>query len=83
MDVSDTAQLAGLVRGVDAEFSVTEEILDIQPMKDTYWRVYLSRNRGFTISKYHISFDKLHGVSTEGAPAMVGSKIGLVTKRKA
>jgi hypothetical protein len=38
---SDTAQLAVPVRGADAEFSVTEEMLGIQPMKEKY----LSKNK--------------------------------------
>jgi hypothetical protein len=35
IDVSDTAKLAVLVHGVDAEFKVTEGIICIQPVKDT------------------------------------------------
>jgi hypothetical protein len=35
MDVSDIAQVAGLVSGADAEFRILEEMLGIQPMKDT------------------------------------------------
>jgi hypothetical protein len=35
------------------------------------------------MSKYHHSFDKLREVPTDGAPALAGSKFGLVTKVRA
>jgi hypothetical protein len=35
------------------------------------------------MSKYHLSFDEFHGVSTDGAPVLVGSKISLVMKIRA
>jgi hypothetical protein len=35
------------------------------------------------MSKYHLSFDKFLGVSTDGATGIAGSKIGLVTKIRA
>lgn len=46
-NISHTAQLDVLVRWVDAEFDVTEQILCIQPAKDrdSYWKGYLSRNK--------------------------------------
>ncbi|CAK1603417.1 unnamed protein product [Parnassius mnemosyne] len=34
-DLSDTAQLAIFIRGVDKEFTVTEELLALQPLKGT------------------------------------------------
>jgi hypothetical protein len=35
------------------------------------------------MSKYQLSFDKLHWFSMDRAPAMVGSKTGLATKIRA
>jgi hypothetical protein len=34
-DASDTAQLAIFIRGVDADFNITEELLALQPLKGT------------------------------------------------
>ncbi|GBP17497.1 General transcription factor II-I repeat domain-containing protein 2A [Eumeta japonica] len=34
-DLSDTAQLAIFIRGVDKEFTVTEELLALQPLNKT------------------------------------------------
>ena len=32
------------------------------------------------MAKFNLHFEKLHGLSTDGAPAMVGSKVGLTSK---
>jgi hypothetical protein len=34
-DASDTAQLAIFIRGIDADFNITEELLALQPLKGT------------------------------------------------
>jgi hypothetical protein len=34
-DASDTAQLVIFIRGVDADFSITEELLTLRPLKGT------------------------------------------------
>ena len=34
------------------------------------------------MAKFNLHFEKLHGISTDGAPAMVGSKVGLTSKIK-
>jgi hypothetical protein len=34
-DASDTAQLTIFIRGVDADFSITEELLALHPLKGT------------------------------------------------
>jgi hypothetical protein len=73
--VSDTAQLAVLVRGVDTEVCVTEGMLGVQPMKDTVPGEDIFREIKHLMSKYHLSFDKLHDVSTDGAPTNSKTKI--------
>jgi hypothetical protein len=77
MDVSGSFQLAVLVHGVDAEFSIPEEMLGIQSVKDTVTGEDIFQDIKCLMSKYHLTFDKLRGVSTDGAPAMFGSKIGV------
>jgi hypothetical protein len=73
--VSDTAQLAVLVHGVDTEFCVTEGMLGIQPMKDTVTGEDIFQEIKRLIPKYHLSFDKLHDGSTDGAPTNYKTKI--------
>jgi hypothetical protein len=58
---------------------LTEEMLGIQPMKDTVTGEESFQKMKHLASKYYLSFDKLHGVSTDRAPTMVESKTGLVS----
>lgn len=81
-DVSDTAQLAVFVRGIDDDFNITEEMLGLQAMKDTTTGEDIFQELKMLMAKFNLSFEKLHGVSTDGAPAMVGSKVGLISKIK-
>jgi hypothetical protein len=37
-DASDTARLAIFIREVDADFNITEELLALQPLKETTYR---------------------------------------------
>jgi hypothetical protein len=53
-------------------------MLDIQPMKDTVTGEDIFKEMKHLVSKYYFNFDKLYGVSTDGVPAMVGSKTDLV-----
>lgn len=82
-DVTDTAQLAILIHGVDSDLSVTEEILEIKSMhgtttgKDNFENVYQS------VSDMKLSWDKLVGLTTDGAPAMCGGTSGLVGRMRA
>lgn len=66
MDVSDTAQFFVLVREVDTELNATEEMLPIQPIKVTVTGQSIFQETDHLKSKKHISFCKLHVVSTCG-----------------
>ena len=79
-DVANTAQLAVFVRGIDADFNITEEMLGLQAMKDTTTGEDIFQELKILMAKFNLHFEKLHGLSTDGAPAMVGSKVGLISK---
>uniref|UniRef100_A0A8C1LT94 Uncharacterized protein n=1 Tax=Cyprinus carpio TaxID=7962 RepID=A0A8C1LT94_CYPCA len=76
-DLTNTAQLAIFVRGITAEFETTEELLSLQAMhgttkgKDLFEQVVLAMN------KFELPFEKLSGLATDGAPAMLGPQKGL------
>lgn len=61
-DLSDTAQLA--IRGVDKEFTVTEELLALQPIKGTTTRedIFIEVQKVFT--SFGLPWSKLIGVCT-------------------
>lgn len=78
-DVTDTAQLCIFVRGVDENFHISEELLALVPMKDTTKGCDIYREVKNILEKFNLNMEKLHGISTDGAPAMVGSKQGAVS----
>lgn len=77
-DLSDTAQLAIFIRGVDKEFTVTEELLALQPLKGTTTGedIFIEVQKVFT--SFGLPWSKLIGVCTDGAPSMVGLRKGFI-----
>ena len=82
-DVTDIAQLAVFVRGVDSDLNVTEEMLGLESMKGTTTSNDIFHEVKNLMKKFNLSIDKLHSLATDGAPSMVGSKNGFVSKIKA
>ena len=76
-DVRSTAQLALFVRGVDDDFEVTKELAAIVPMKGTTRGIDLLEAVMKTIKRLGLPLSKLSGISTDGAPSMVGRQQGL------
>lgn len=81
-DICDTAQLAVFIRGVDFDFTITEELLDLIPMK--------GRTTGEDIfnaviefaSKNELNWSNVHSVATDGAKSMTGLKNGFIGRLK-
>ncbi|XP_043915898.1 general transcription factor II-I repeat domain-containing protein 2B-like [Protopterus annectens] len=77
-DVTDTAQLAIFIRGVDNNFSITEELACLFPLKDaTKSDLYKAVKQ--TLARFSFTIGNLSGIVTDGAPTMVGKKEGLTT----
>ena len=76
-DVRSTDQLALFVRGVDDDFEVTEELAAIVPMKGTTRGIDLLEAVMKTIKPLGLPLSKLSGITTDGAPSMVGRQQGL------
>ena len=68
------------VRGTDADFNITAEILGLRAMKDTTTGEDIFQELKILMARFDLYFVKLHGLSTDGAPAMVVSKVGLISK---
>ncbi|KAJ0171369.1 hypothetical protein K1T71_012919 [Dendrolimus kikuchii] len=77
-DLSDTAQLAIFIRGVDKKFTVTEELLALQPLKGptTGEDIFIEVQKVFT--RFGLPWSKLIAVCTDGAPSMVGLRKGFI-----
>ncbi|CAI9724707.1 Hypothetical predicted protein [Octopus vulgaris] len=75
-DTTDTTHLAVFIRGMDSNLFVMEEILDIKSMHGT------TRGKDFfekicqSVTDMKLPWDKLVGLTSDGAPAMCGEKSG-------
>jgi len=81
--VTDTAFCAVFIRGVDENLNVTEELLDLLPMKGTTTGRDIFQELEACIDRSGLPWDKLVSVATDGAPAMCSEKVGVVGLVKA
>ncbi|XP_061092579.1 protein FAM200A-like [Conger conger] len=81
-DMTDTAQLAIFIRGVDSSLCVTEEILDIKSMHGTTTEKYIFEKVCQSVTDMKLPWNKLIGLTTDGAPAMCSEKSGLVGRMR-
>lgn len=78
-DVSDTAQLVVFIRGIDAEFNITEELASMVAMMGTTRSADLYEELKKVLERLGLSMERLSGIITDGAPSMVGKNSGLTT----
>lgn len=77
-DVSDTAQLLIFVRGIDKNFNVCEELLQLCSLKGTTTGEDLFRNLEQAMVSMQLPWHKLVSVTTDGGRNMSGQNKGLV-----
>uniref|UniRef100_A0A8C4FES4 HAT C-terminal dimerisation domain-containing protein n=1 Tax=Dicentrarchus labrax TaxID=13489 RepID=A0A8C4FES4_DICLA len=76
-DITNTAQLAIFVRGITTRFETKQELLSLQAMHGTTKGEDLFNQVIVAMNKFELPFEKLSGIATDGAPAMVGTLKGL------
>ncbi|XP_027132797.1 general transcription factor II-I repeat domain-containing protein 2-like [Larimichthys crocea] len=81
-DTSDTAQLSIFIRGVDSNLCVTEELLGLKSMHGTTTGKDIFEEVSKCVDEMKLPWDKLVGLTTDGAPAMCGQKSGLVGRMR-
>ncbi|KHJ40557.1 hypothetical protein D918_09394 [Trichuris suis] len=77
-DITNTAQLAIFLRGITTEFETQEELLSLEAMHGTTRGEDLYEKLVLSMERFGLKFEKLSGLTTDGAPAMAGSQKGLV-----
>ncbi|CAI9734739.1 Hypothetical predicted protein [Octopus vulgaris] len=75
--MTDTQQLAIFVRGVDSSFNITEELLALCPMKENCTGAAVFKEIDIALEKAGLTYDRLLGIGTDGAPAIIGKEQGL------
>lgn len=78
-DVRDIAELCIFVRLVFDDMTTKEELLSVIPMKGQTRGEDIHRCFKSFISKTEFPIHKLVAITTDGAPAMLGQRIGFVT----
>ncbi|KAM4611569.1 general transcription factor II-I repeat domain-containing protein 2-like [Polymixia lowei] len=77
-DITDTAQLAIYVHGVDDNFVVMEELLTVAPMHGHTTAQEIFRQLCDAIVDVGLPWKRFAGITTDGAPSMTGRRNGLV-----
>uniref|UniRef100_A0A3P9KXR9 SPIN-DOC-like zinc-finger domain-containing protein n=1 Tax=Oryzias latipes TaxID=8090 RepID=A0A3P9KXR9_ORYLA len=73
-DISDSAQLLVFVRGINADMEITQELAGLETLRGTTKGEDLFAAVSRVLDKYNLSWDKMVGITTDGAPAMIGKK---------
>jgi hypothetical protein len=81
-DASDTSQLAIFIRGVEADFIITEELLTLQPLKGTITGEDIFETVNTLFERFWLEWSSLSGICIDGALAMVGARKGLIESIK-
>ncbi|XP_045504708.1 general transcription factor II-I repeat domain-containing protein 2A-like isoform X2 [Colias croceus] len=81
-DVSDTAQFLIFVRGIDKNFNVYEELLQLCSLKGTTTGEDLFCNLEQALLSMQLPWEKLVSVTTDGGRNMSGQNKGLVGRIK-
>jgi hypothetical protein len=81
-DLTETAQLAIFIHGIDNKLKVFEEMLALCTLKGTTKETDILEVTKTILTRYHLSLKNLAGLGTDGAPAMGGTKAGLVALLK-
>lgn len=80
-DVTDLSQLLIFARIVDKNYNIEEVLLGCIPMYSTTKGTDIFDAVSACVNKY-TTMDKLSGVCTDGATAMLGKKLGFVGQLK-
>jgi len=81
-DITDVAQLAIFIRGVDDTLTVTEEFVELVPMTDTTTASDIFTALVGSLERVGVDWSRAVSLATDGAPSMTGRKSGVCTKFK-
>ena len=76
---SDTAQLVIFNRGIDENFNVIEEMLDLCHINGTTTGKDIFKFVNLSLDKFIIDRKNIYSITTDGAPALTGKHNGFIT----
>ncbi|XP_076810276.1 general transcription factor II-I repeat domain-containing protein 2-like [Clavelina lepadiformis] len=80
-DIKNIAQLAIFFRGITSDFHIEENLLSLESIHGTTRGEDLLQKLLQALGKFNLPLDKLCGVATDGAPAMVGKqRVGIIVE---
>jgi hypothetical protein len=79
-DVKDITQLAVFVRGVNKDFELVEELLELVPMKRKTGADEIFSQLVNLLNKFELPWGKMVGFVSDGAPDMIGKNNGGAAK---
>lgn len=77
-DITDLPQLAVFICFVSLDFVVKEELLDLVALQESTRGVDIKSALDSIMKTFDVPLNKLVNIATDGAPAMLGKKIGLI-----
>ena len=78
-DQSDNAQLVIFIRGIDENFNIIEEMLDLCHIKSTTTGKDIYEFVNLSLDKFNIDRKNIYSITTYGAPALTGKHNGFIT----
>ena len=78
-DQSDTAQLVIFIKGIDENFNIIEEMLDLCQIKGTTTDKDIHEFVNLSLDKFNIDRKNIYSITTDGAPALTGKQNSFIT----
>ena len=78
-DQSDTAQLVLFIKGINENFNIVEEMLDLFHVKGTTTGKDIYEFVNLSLDKCNIDRKSIYSITTDGAPALTGKDNGFIT----
>ena len=76
---SDTAQLIIFIRGIDENFNIIEEMLDLCHINGTTIGKDIFEFVNLSLDKFNIDRKNIYSITTDGAPALTAKHNGFIT----
>ena len=77
-DTTDTVQLLIIIRGIDNNFNITEELASLESMHDRTTEADIFEKVDHCIKNLGLDWINLSCITTDGAPNMRGENIGFI-----